>query len=204
MLSSKQLDRLSNQICCATGVCNSKFILGFPYPNDQGSVHLPVILSPCKQSYWIQPNLFGDLLTQMGEQEHYRYLFFLVPPCMAPVSVHFLALLSLSELLGWTQTEFVSNLNKLCLQELIFGYPTQRCPANGSNMSAHSSFMLILTCWAEFNLICWMIDFLTSRECKRTFIFYPFSRIWPSKLLVKSVCLSVHSLFMLSPNLLII
>ena len=29
-----------------------------------------------KQSYWIQPNLFGDLLTQVGEQEHYCFLFF--------------------------------------------------------------------------------------------------------------------------------
>ena len=28
-----------------------------------------------KRSYWIQPNLFGDLLTQVGEQEHYRFFF---------------------------------------------------------------------------------------------------------------------------------
>ena len=34
-------------------------------------------------SYYIQPNLFGDLLTQVGEQEHYQNLF-LVPPCMGP------------------------------------------------------------------------------------------------------------------------
>ena len=43
------------------------------------------------------------------------------------------------------------NLNKLCIQELIFGYPTQRRPIMGSKVSAHSSFMLIQTCWAEFN-----------------------------------------------------
>ena len=29
-----------------------------------------------KRSYWIQPNLFGDLLTQVGEQEHYCFLLF--------------------------------------------------------------------------------------------------------------------------------
>ena len=29
-----------------------------------------------KRSYWIQPNLFGDLLAQVGEQEHYCFLLF--------------------------------------------------------------------------------------------------------------------------------
>ena len=56
-----------------------------------------------KRSYWIQPNLFSYLLTQVGEQEHYCFFVFWIPLAWAPVSVHFLALLSLSELLGRRQ-----------------------------------------------------------------------------------------------------
>ena len=60
-----------------------------------------------KGSCCIQPNLFGDLLTQVGKQEHYRFFwFFWIPLAWAPVSVHFLALLSLSELLGRTHPNF--------------------------------------------------------------------------------------------------
>ena len=108
----------------------------------------------CKRLYWIQPNLFGDLLTRVGEQEHYRFLFF-GSPLHGPQWV----------CIFWLCCLFVSNLNKLCIQELIFGYPTERSPVKGSKVSAHSSFMLIQTCWAEFNLICWKVDFLTSGEC---------------------------------------
>ena len=41
----------------------------------------------------------------------------------------------------------------------------------GSKVSAPSSFMLIQTCLAEFNLICCKVDFLTSGSGKEHLFF---------------------------------
>ena len=117
-----------------------------------------------KRSYWIQPNLFGDLLAQVGEQEHYCFLLF-GSPLHGPQRVCIFWLNCSLFLNCWVElNQICAHLNKLCIQELIFGYPTQRRPIMVSKVSAHSSFLLIQTCWAKFNLICWKVDFLTSGE----------------------------------------
>ena len=120
----KPLDRLSNQICWATCVCNSEF----QYPTGPGcrskvSFGLPI----CLQYYHLanghteSDQIFGSgvvldciiswylpsfLLTYTSGWAGALsvFVFWSPPPLHGPqVSVHFLALLSLSELLGITQ-----------------------------------------------------------------------------------------------------
>ena len=67
-----------------------------PLDLHSGSHLLPDRL-PTVQTVILNPTKF------VGEQEHYRFLFFWILLAWAPESVHFLALLSLSELLGRTQ-----------------------------------------------------------------------------------------------------
>ena len=117
-----------------------------------------------KRSYWIQPNLFGDLLAQVGEQEHYCFLLF-GSPLHGPQRVCIFWLNCSLFLNCWVElNQICAQLKQIVYTRAYFGYPTQRRPIMGTKVSAHSSFMLIQTCWAEFNLICWKVNFLTSRE----------------------------------------
>ena len=92
-----------------------------------------------KRSYWIQPNLFGDLLTQVGEQEHYCFLLF-GSPLHGPQRVCIFWLNCSLFLNCWVElNQICAQLKQLCIQEPIFGYPTQRHLIMGSKVSAHSS-----------------------------------------------------------------
>ena len=123
-------------------------------PLDSDSHLLPDTLLTAQTVILNQPSLFGDLLAQVGEQEHYCFLLF-GSPLHGPQRVCIFWLNCSLFLNCWVElNQICAHLNKLCIQELIFGYPTQRRPIMGSKVSAHSSFMLIQTCWAEFNLIC--------------------------------------------------
>ena len=84
-----------------------------------------------KRSYWIQPNLFGDLLTQVGEQEHYCFLLF-GSPLHGPQRV----------CIFWLNCSFFLNcwveLNQICAQlkqivytRAYFWVPHSEAPYNG-------------------------------------------------------------------------
>ena len=122
---------------------------------------LPDTLPSAQRSYWIQPNLFGDLLPQVGEQEHYRFLFF-GSPLHGPqwVCIFWLCCLFLN---CWVE------LNQICeqLKQIVytiayFWVPHSEAPYNGVKSVCPFFF------YANPNLqgwIQWKDNFLTSGEC---------------------------------------
>ena len=84
-----------------------------------------------KQSYWIQPNLFGDLLTQVCEQEHYCFFAFWIPFAWASESVHFLAKCSLF-LNCWVElNQICAQLKQIVYTRAYFWVPHSEAPYNG-------------------------------------------------------------------------
>ena len=78
--------------------------------------------------YWIQPNLFGDLLTQVGEQEHYRFLDL---PLHGPqwVRIFWLCCLFLN---CWVELiQICEQLKQIVYTRAYFWVPHSEAPYNG-------------------------------------------------------------------------
>ena len=83
-----------------------------------------------KQSYWFQPNLLGDLLTQVGEQEHYRFLFF-GSPLHGPqwVCIFWLCCLFLN---CWVELDQICEpLKQITYTRAYFWVPHSEVPCKG-------------------------------------------------------------------------
>ena len=154
-----------------------------------------------KRSYWIQPNLFVVLLTQVGEQEHYRFLFF-GSPFHGPqwVCIFWLCCLFLN---CWVElNQICEQLKQIVYTRAYFWVPHSEAPYNGVKSVCPFFF------YANPNLLGWIQSNLMKGQLShkwgvlKNIYFLPFQPIELAKLLVKSVCLSVHLLIMLSPNLL--
>ena len=84
-----------------------------------------------KRSYWIQPNLFGDLLTQVGEQEHYCFLLF-GSPLHGPQRVCIFWLNCSLFLNCWVElNQICAQLKQIVYTRAYFWVPHLEAPYNG-------------------------------------------------------------------------
>ena len=154
-----------------------------------------VILKPTKFVWWLSyTSLWAGALP---------FFVFWIPLAWASVSVHFLALLSLSELLNcWVElNQICEQLKQILYTRAYFWVPHSEAPYNGVKKCPFFFY-------ANPNLLGWIQPNLMKGQLShkwgvlKNIHFLPFQPIDLAKLLVKSVCLSVHLLIMLSPNLL--
>ena len=84
-----------------------------------------------KRSYWIQPNLFGDLLAQVGEQEHYCFLLF-GSPLHGPQRVCIFWLNCSLFLNCWVElNQICAQLKQIVYTRAYFWVPHSEAPYNG-------------------------------------------------------------------------
>ena len=110
--------------------------------------HLLPDTLPTAQTVILNPTKF------VGEQEHYRFFLFFGSPVHGPqrVCIFWLCCLFLN---CWVElNQICAQLKQIVYTRAYFWGPVSEAPYNGVKSVCHSSFMLIQTCLAEFNLIC--------------------------------------------------
>ena len=103
-----------------------------------------------KRSYWIQPNLFGDLLAQVGEQEHYCFLLF-GSPLHGPQRVCIFWLNCSLFLNCWLElNQICAQLKQIVYTRAYFWVPHSEAPYNGVKSVCPFFF------YANPNMLCWI------------------------------------------------
>ena len=115
-----------------------------------------------KRSYWIQPNLFGDLLAQVGEQEHYCFLLF-GSPLHGPQGMCIFWLNCSLFLNCWVElNQICAQLKQIVYTRAYFWVPHSEAPYNGDKSVCPFFFYAGVTLsrtWHQMATRIWNFEF---------------------------------------------